>query len=58
MKIEKCTHNCSINRCFISSQTCIKRSHLGQRSDLYKTIDVKFSTTGQNKGDLLIQVTS
>jgi hypothetical protein len=39
------------------SQTCIKRSPLGQRKDgLIR--QVKFSMTGQEKGDLLIQVTA
>jgi hypothetical protein len=37
------------------SQTCIKRSPLGQRTnDLIS--HMKFSMTGQEKGDLLIQV--
>ena len=48
---------------FIYSQTCIKRSSLGQRKMGYKTDDVlkgsihlKFSMTGQEKGDLAIQL--
>ena len=41
------------------SQTCIKRSPLGQRkSDLIRgSIHIKFSVTGQEKGVHLIQVT-
>ena len=47
-------------------QTCIKRSSLGQRkNDPFKTgdflrnsIHMKFSMTGQEKGDLLRQVTA
>jgi len=38
------------------SQTCIKRPPLGQRKR--RSIHVKFSMTGQEKGDLLIQVTA
>jgi hypothetical protein len=50
-----------------NSQTCIKRSPLGQRKrDLIRevrplkrgSIHVKFSMTGQEKGDLLMQVTA
>jgi hypothetical protein len=39
------------------SQTCVKRSPMGQRkSGLIR--HMKFSMTGQEKGDLLIQVTA
>jgi len=50
-----------------NSQTCIKRSPLGQRktgllrqvTNLKRgSIHMKFSITGQEKGDLLIQVTA
>jgi hypothetical protein len=50
----------------IYSQTCIKRSTLGQRKcglitqeTLKKgSIHMKFTMTGQEKGDLLIQLTA
>ena len=40
------------------SQTCIKRSPLGQRKDGLKrgSIHMTFSMTGQGKSDLLIEV--
>ena len=55
----------SMGESVIYSHTCIKRSPLGQRKCPYKTgdlkrgpIHMKFSMTGQEKGDLLIQVTA
>ena len=50
----------------IYSHTCIKRSPLGQRKSVLirqvtlkrGPIHMKFSMTGQEKGDLLIQVTA
>jgi hypothetical protein len=49
----------------VYNQTCIKRSPLGQRKSglirgylLRGSIHVKFSMTGQEKGNLLIQVTA
>ena len=46
-----------ISRC-TNSQTCIKRSPLGQRKWPLKggSIHMKSSMTGEEKGDLLIQV--
>jgi len=38
------------------SQTCIKRSHMVQRKS--GLLNMKFSMTGQEKCDLLIQVTA
>ena len=44
----------------VHSQTCIKRSPLGQRKTglIRGSIHIKFSMTGQENGDLLIQVTA
>ena len=44
----------------IYSQTCIRRSPLGQRESGLKrgSIHIKFSMTGQEKCDLLIQWTA
>ena len=46
--------------CIIYSQTCIKRSHLGPRKSgiLRDSFHMTFSVTGQEKSDLLIQVTA
>jgi hypothetical protein len=44
----------------VHSQTCIKRSPPGQRKTglIRGSIHIQFSTTGQENGDLLIQVTA
>jgi hypothetical protein len=48
-----CWHYLSkIEGIYIYSQTCIKRSPLGQRKIKRGSIHVKFSVTGQEIGDL------
>jgi len=62
MDASKLIHNISTNLKY--SQTCIQRSPLGQRkSGLLRplkrdSIHMKLSMTGEEKGDLLIQVTA